>query len=95
MTILPGPNKYDDNSTGSSKLLRYIFDLQIRKDLEKFPPLLVDYVLPQFQCEPISAAKFPNQHGKVGQQPGEQVKVLIFLAYAIPIICIGGGALAG
>ncbi|KAF2871021.1 beta-lactamase-like protein [Massariosphaeria phaeospora] len=70
----------------------YMFDLGMRKDLENLPPRLVEDVLPQFPCEPVSPADILAEHGTAAQQP-QNVTAVIFSHMHFDHI--GDGAKAG
>ena len=71
---------------------KYLFDLGIRKDLDKLPPYLIKNVLPQFPCEPESPADILKEHGNAEQQP-EKIKAVIFSHMHFDHV--GDGAKAG
>ncbi|KAH8724619.1 hypothetical protein GQ44DRAFT_708484 [Phaeosphaeriaceae sp. PMI808] len=71
---------------------KYIFDLGMRPDLESLPPLIKESVLPQFKCEPQSAAEILKQHDSQQQQP-EHIKAVIFSHMHFDHV--GDGAKAG
>ncbi|KAF1843874.1 uncharacterized protein K460DRAFT_342544 [Cucurbitaria berberidis CBS 394.84] len=71
---------------------KYIFDLGMRKDLEKLPPRIIKDVLPLFKCEPQSPADILKDHGSPEQQP-EKVHAVIFSHMHFDHV--GDGAKAG
>lgn len=61
----------------------YLFDLGMRKDLEKLPPTLQENVLLQFECFPESPAEILREWGSEskGQRPEDVEAVILSHAH--------------